>query len=60
MVSRSMSFDSPEEAQQWLDDERQGLIEDAVSEISDPDMKKHAASTVSDEFDRWANRNSPA
>jgi hypothetical protein len=60
MAVSKVRFDSPEEAQQWLDDERQGLIDDAVSDISDPDVKKRAASVVGDEFDRWADRNSPS
>jgi hypothetical protein len=59
MAVAKVRFDSPEEAQRWLDDERQGLIDDAVSDISDPELKKHAASVVGSEFDRWADRNSP-
>jgi hypothetical protein len=59
MAVANFRFESSEDAQQWLDDEKQGLIEDAVSEISDPELKKHAASVVGSQYDRWAKRNSP-
>ena len=59
MAVAKIRFDSPEEARQWLDDEKQGQIDSAVSDINDPELKERAESAVSSEFQRWVDRNSP-
>jgi hypothetical protein len=59
MAVAKIRFDSADDAQQWLDDEKQNLIDSAVSDINDPELRERAESAVSSEFQRWVDRNSP-